>query len=102
MKPTWLLVPTVQDNITALEKLATSSGALLYTLSHMMNSLALTLTIEETFQNLKNLEKFAKEDLGKSFAFCPKFTDQTLLIMWISNYFYSVAVGKRPPPEASS
>ena len=54
----------VQDNITILEKLATSSGALLYTLSHMMNSLILTLTIEDTFQNLKNLEKLAQEDLG--------------------------------------
>ena len=54
-----------QDNVTILEKLSTSSGALLYTLSFIMNTLALTLTIEETFQNLKNLQKLAKEDLGK-------------------------------------
>ena len=46
-------------------KLATSSGGLLYTLSYMINCLALTLTIEDAFQNLKNLENFAKEDLGK-------------------------------------
>ena len=31
----------------------------------MINCLALTLTIEDAFQNLKNLENLAKEDLGK-------------------------------------
>ena len=58
-----------QANITFLEKLATSSGALLYIISLLMNSLALTLTIEDTFQNLQNLQKLAKEDLGKRFSF---------------------------------
>ena len=52
------------EGILFLEMSVTCFGTLLFTLTYILNGLSLTLTIEETFQNLKSLESLAKQDLG--------------------------------------
>ena len=51
-----------------LEMAVTSSGMMISTLAFLLNAFSLTLTVEDTFQDFKNLENMAKEDLGLIFV----------------------------------
>ena len=52
------------EEISVLEMAVTSFGSLISALSFVLNALALTLTLEDAFQNLRMLVDMAKQDLG--------------------------------------
>ena len=52
------------EEISVLEMAVTSFGSLISALSFVLNALALTLTLEDAFQNLRMLVDLAKQDLG--------------------------------------
>ena len=56
------------EGVPVLEMAVTSSGMMISTLAFLLNAFSLTLTVEDTFQDFKNLENMAKQDLGLIFV----------------------------------